>query len=145
MILTPHLQAGNENENAADSSPASVPSAITVGATDRNDRRASFSNFGDLVDVFAPGVDITSSWIGGDDTEDTISGTSMAAPHVVGLAAYLISLEGLDGPEAVVKRIKELAVEGVVTNPGTATVDALVWNGVESKGNGTLTGRKPRW
>ncbi|KAF8249123.1 subtilisin-like protein [Wilcoxina mikolae CBS 423.85] len=134
------VAAGNEGVDAANSSPASVESAITVGATDRTDTRAQFSNFGKLVDVFAPGVDITSAWIGSDTAENTISGTSMASPHVAGLAAYLIALEGLSGPAEVAKRMKELAV-GVVSDPGADTTDSLIFNGVGGERNGTFVRR----
>jgi oryzin len=134
------LKAGNENADASSSSPASVKTAITVGATDASDARAEFSNFGKLVDVFAPGVDITSAWIGSNTATNTISGTSMACPHVVGLAAYLIALEGLRTPADVAARIKELAVTGIVSNPGKGTVDALIYNGAEdARRNSTLS------
>jgi oryzin len=133
------FQAGNEDADASGPSPASVKTAITVGATDANDVRAEFSNFGKLVDVFAPGVDITSAWIGSDTATNTISGTSMACPHVVGLAAYLIALEGLRTPADVAARMKELAITGIVSNPGKGTVDALIYNGAEGAGsNSTL-------
>jgi subtilisin family serine protease len=83
------VAAGNADADAADYSPARVPTAITVGATDNADTRASFSNHGALVDLFAPGVDITSAWLNGG--VNTISGTSMATPHVAGAAALLLS------------------------------------------------------
>jgi oryzin len=67
----------------------------------------------------------------------------MASPHVAGLAAYLIALEGLSGPDEVTKRIKELAV-GVVSDPGASTVDSLIFNGVGGEGNGTLARRWSR-
>ena len=125
------VAAGNENQDASNSSPAGVPSAITVGAIDEGDEIAEYSNFGDVVDVFAPGSLITSTWIDGTDTKSTISGTSMASPHVAGLAAYLIAFEGLKGPAAVVARILELA-EDVVTGTPAGTTAALVGNGVFS-------------
>jgi len=94
-----------------------------------SDQRAKYSNYGSSVDVFAPGTDITSAWIGSDTARNTISGTSMATPHVVGLAAYLMDLEGLSSPAEVQRRIKELATPEVVENPGYGTTDALVFNG----------------
>jgi oryzin len=94
-----------------------------------SDQRAEYSNYGSNVDVFAPGTDITSAWIGSDSARKTISGTSMATPHVVGLAAYLMDLEGLSSPAEVQSRIKELATPEVVENPGYGTTDALVFNG----------------
>lgn len=75
--VTVVVAAGNSNADAKNYSPASEPSAITVGATDSADVRASFSNWGSLLDIFAPGVDILSSWIGGKTATNTISGTSM--------------------------------------------------------------------
>jgi len=86
------VAAGNDNRDACDYSPADVEAAVTVGASTLDDSRAYFSNFGKCVDVFAPGLNIESTWIGGDDVKRTISGTSMASPHVAGLIAYYLSL-----------------------------------------------------
>ena len=84
------IAAGNSNANACNSSPARVASANTVGSTTSTDARSSFSNFGTCVDLFAPGSSITSSWSTSDTATNTISGTSMATPHVAGaLALYL--------------------------------------------------------
>ncbi|KAI4658219.1 uncharacterized protein J4E79_007201 [Alternaria viburni] len=91
------VAAGNEGRDAKYSSPASEPSVCTVGATAINDTLIEWSNYGPIVDILAPGVEITSTWIG--RTIDTISGTSMATPHIVGLAAYFMGqgwpVEGL--------------------------------------------------
>ncbi|KAI1806324.1 subtilisin-like protein [Daldinia bambusicola] len=107
--VVPVVAAGNEAQDAANVSPASSPNAITVGAIDQtNDRRASFSNFGSFVDVYAPGVDVESVGISSNDATEVLSGTSMASPHITGLAAYLMSLEGITDPTAVSDRIKEL-------------------------------------
>ena len=125
------VAAGNENVDAALYSPASAPSAITVAAVDKDNNRANFSNWGLVVDVFAPGVDILSAWIGGPEETKSISGTSMATPHVTGLALYLKALEGLRTPKDVTDRILGLATKGVVQNPGLLTVDKLAFNGVE--------------
>jgi len=127
--VTSVVAAGNSNANAANYSPASEPSAITVGAIDQNDARASFSNFGSLLDIFAPGVNILSSWIGSTTATNTISGTSMATPHVAGLAAYLIKLENLSSPAAVVARIKALSTNGKITNAGSGSPNAIAYNG----------------
>ncbi|EHL02610.1 Subtilisin-like protein [Glarea lozoyensis ATCC 20868] len=123
--------AGNENVDAADTSPASAPSAITVGAIDaKTDARAEFSNFGAVVDIFAPGVDVQSVGFSSDTAVATLSGTSMASPHVAGLAAYIMSLEGIASPDAVAARLKELATAtgAVVSDPGKGTTNAIIAN-----------------
>ncbi|KAK8039349.1 subtilisin-like protease pr1a [Apiospora rasikravindrae] len=119
------VAAGNDNSFASMTSPASEPSVCTVAATDKTDRRASFSNFGALVDIFAPGVDIISTW--NDGKTNTISGTSMAAPHITGLGAYLLALEGARDPIALCKRIQKLATSGVVKN-SLSTNNLLAFN-----------------
>ncbi|KAI2465148.1 subtilisin-like protein [Annulohypoxylon bovei var. microspora] len=107
--VVPVVAAGNEAQDAANVSPASSPNAITVGAIDQtNDRRASFSNFGTIVDVFAPGVSVESVGISNNTASEVLSGTSMASPHIAGLAAYLMSLEGITNATAVSDRIKAL-------------------------------------
>ncbi|KAM3070405.1 Subtilisin-like protease 2 [Clarireedia jacksonii] len=127
--VTVVVAAGNENQNASNDSPASTPDAITVGAIDTNDARASFSNYGSVVDVFAPGVNVKSAWIGSTSATNTISGTSMATPHVSGLAAYLIALEGLSTPAAVVARIKAIGTSGLITNAGSGSPNLIGYNG----------------
>ncbi|GMM35314.1 hypothetical protein DASC09_026390 [Saccharomycopsis crataegensis] len=86
------VAAGNENQDACNSSPASAELAITVGASTISDTRAYFSNWGKCVDVFAPGLNVLSTYIGSNKASATLSGTSMASPHVAGLLAYFISL-----------------------------------------------------
>lgn len=125
------VAAGNSYADASRFSPASAPSAITVGAVDVDNNKPGFSNFGELVDVFAPGVDVLSTWIGGEDATNTISGTSMACPHVAGLALYLKALEGLESPESVAERIVGLATEDVVGSPGEQSPNRLAYNGIE--------------
>ena len=88
--VTYAIAAGNSNTNAANSSPARVGAAITVGATTRTDARSSFSNFGSVVDIFAPGSSILSSFNTSDTATATLSGTSMATPHVAGVAARVL-------------------------------------------------------
>ncbi len=86
------VAAGNDNRDACSSSPAAAGKAVTVGASTLGDERAYFSNYGPCVDVFAPGLNILSAWIGSDDAQNTLSGTSMASPHTAGLMAYLLSI-----------------------------------------------------
>ena len=111
------VAAGNSNQNAANFSPASVQAAITVGSTDTNDRRSSYSNWGDVVDVFAPGRGIKSSWHTSDTATNTIPGTSMAAPHVAGIALILAARDGNKDPSNIAFRIVQQATTGVVTDP----------------------------
>ncbi|KAL4999744.1 subtilisin-like protein [Aspergillus recurvatus] len=121
------VAAGNDNADASDSSPASAPNALTVAASNRRNSRSSFSNYGSVVDIFAPGEDILSAWIGSTTATNTISGTSMATPHIVGLSLYLSALEGLSTPGAVISRIKELATQGVLSNV-QGSVNLLAYN-----------------
>lgn len=121
------VAAGNENQNAANVSPASEPSVCTVGATTSTDARASFSNYGAVVDIFAPGQAILSTWIG--SSTNSISGTSMASPHIAGLAAYLSALEGTRAPQALCNRIIQLATTGVITGLPSGTPNRLAFNG----------------
>lgn len=103
------VAAGNEDSDACGGSPSSSPDAITVGATaiesawdgKQNDQRSYFSNYGTCVDIFAPGSGITSSWTGSNDAKKTISGTSMASPHVAGATALFLSYNPMATPEQV--------------------------------------------
>ncbi|OCF58808.1 cerevisin [Kwoniella mangroviensis CBS 10435] len=90
------VAAGNDNKDACNYSPAAAEKAVTVGASTLGDERAYFSNHGKCVDIFAPGLNIFSTWIGGNQTTNTISGTSMASPHICGLLAYLVSIHGTE-------------------------------------------------
>ncbi|KAL3455365.1 alkaline protease 1 [Aspergillus heterothallicus] len=122
------VAAGNDNTDASNTSPASAENALTVAASNRANSRASFSNYGSVVDIFAPGENILSAWIGSTTATNTISGTSMATPHIVGLSLYLMALEGLSSPGEVTARIKELATPGVLTNVA-GSPNALAYNG----------------
>ncbi|TQS34502.1 hypothetical protein Golomagni_05111 [Golovinomyces magnicellulatus] len=127
------VAAGNSNKDVASISPASASSAITVGAIDaRNDTRARFSNFGEKVDIFAAGVKVESVGIKNDHDTKVMSGTSMASPHVAGLAAYLISAKPeLDEPSKVTRRIIGLArsTNSDVIQPNDGTVELIAYNG----------------
>ncbi|KAG8915188.1 serine protease, partial [Tulasnella sp. 408] len=105
------VAAGNDNTDACTTSPAAADKAITVGASTLSDSRASFSNHGPCVDVFAPGLNILSTWNTGNTVTNTISGTSMASPHVAGLLAYLLSIypSATFGPEIKAALIPESA------------------------------------
>lgn len=133
--VVPVAAAGNENEDAANSSPASAPGAITVGAINpRDDTKASFSNFGAIVDIFAPGVQIQSVGIRSNTATATLSGTSMAAPHIAGLAAYLMALENINDIDAVAERINQLADQAgaQVKNNAADTTNRIANNGNRS-------------
>jgi len=101
--------AGNENADACGSSPARAPEALTVAASDRNDQRASFSNKGACVDLFAPGHQIASAWHTGDEANKTLSGTSMAAPHVAGAAALYLGAHPQARPAEVASALLKAA------------------------------------
>src|SRR5262249_31793890 len=121
------IAAGNSNANACNSSPARVATAITVGATDSSDNRASFSNFGTCLDIFAPGVNITSAWNTSDTATNTISGTSMATPHVTGAAALVLSTNTGFTPQQVRDTLVNNATQNVVVNPGTGSPNRLLF------------------
>jgi len=95
------VAAGNSNEDACSSSPARVNGAITVGSTDKNDRRSSFSNYGTCLDIYAPGSNILSAWYNSNSASKSISGTSMAAPHVAGVVALHLEKFPASSPEEV--------------------------------------------
>ncbi|KDR86145.1 hypothetical protein GALMADRAFT_261704 [Galerina marginata CBS 339.88] len=122
------VAAGNSNTNAANTSPARAPTANTVGASTIADARASFSNFGAVVDVFAPGQNIISSWIGSNTATNNISGTSMATPHIAGLIAYLIGLQGNITPASMSTKLKSLSVKSVLTGIPSGTLNDLAHN-----------------
>ncbi|KAH7083070.1 subtilisin-like protease [Paraphoma chrysanthemicola] len=121
------VAAGNEAADASGSSPASELSVYTVGATDSSDRVASFSNYGSVVDIHAPGVSILSTWLNGGT--NSISGTSMATPHVAGLAAYILSLEGKVTPAALSSRLTTLSTKNKITGLRSGTKNYLAFNG----------------
>ena len=121
------VAAGNENTNACNGSPARAPSALTVGATDSTDRRASFSNFGTCVDLFAPGVSIRSATYNSPTGSTLKSGTSMASPHVAGLAALVLQVQPSASADQVSTIIKTTATPGKVINPGSGSPNLLIY------------------
>ncbi|MET7668699.1 S8 family peptidase [Micromonospora luteifusca] len=130
--ITYAVAAGNGNtlgvrQNACNYSPARVASAITVGATQNNDAAASFSNFGTCVDILAPGVNITSAWYTSSSATNTISGTSMASPHVAGVAALALSGNPSWSPQQVRDYLVNNSTPNVVTNVGTGTPNQLLY------------------
>ncbi|MEU2115596.1 S8 family serine peptidase [Streptomyces sp. NPDC016459] len=127
--VTYAVAAGNSNANASNYSPARVAEAITVGSTTNTDARSSFSNYGTVLDVFAPGSSITSAWNTGDSATNTISGTSMAAPHVAGAAALYLGNNPAATPAQVGTALVNAATPNVVTNPGTGSPNRLLYVG----------------
>ncbi|MFC7302912.1 S8 family serine peptidase [Streptomyces monticola] len=120
------VAAGNESSDAAQVSPARVKEAITVASSTNKDEQSDFSNFGSIVDIYAPGSDITSAWNTGDDATNTISGTSMATPHVVGAAAVYLGGHKDATPEQVAKGLTDGATPDKISNPSEGTPNKLL-------------------
>ncbi|MCX5560469.1 S8 family peptidase [Streptomyces sp. NBC_00038] len=138
--VTYAVAAGNSNANASNYSPARVTEAITVGATTSTDARASYSNYGAVLDIFAPGSSITSSWNTSDTATSSISGTSMASPHVAGAAAVFLGANPTATPAQVATGLINASSTGVVTNPGTGSPNRLL-----NVAGGTVTPPGPRF
>jgi cerevisin len=131
------VAAGNDNADACRYSPAAAEKAVTVGASALDDSRAYFSNWGKCTDIFAPGLSIQSTWIGSKYAVNTISGTSMASPHIAGLLAYYLSLQpAIDSefytpltPERLKENIISIATKGALSDLPKDTPNVLAWNG----------------
>ncbi|HEY7770899.1 S8 family peptidase [Longimicrobium sp.] len=126
--VTVVVAAGNENQNACNVSPARAANAITVGATTNTDARASFSNFGSCVDIFAPGNNITSSWYTSTTATNTISGTSMASPHTAGVAALYLQNNTTASPASVASALINNSTPNKVTSAGTGSPNRLLYS-----------------
>jgi subtilisin family serine protease len=122
------VAAGNSNANACNSSPARAVNAITTGSTTTTDARSSFSNFGTCVDLFAPGSGILSAWFTSNTATATLSGTSMASPHVAGVAALYKQANPSASATTVRNAIVNNATTNVVTNAGTGSPNRLLYS-----------------
>jgi subtilisin family serine protease len=123
------VAAGNESADACESSPAGAEGVFTTAASDKDDNSASFTNYGTCVEGYAPGVDITSAWL--DGGENTISGTSMASPHIAGVAALYKSANGDVASADLVKWLQDNSSKGVINGaPEGTPADLLFTNGL---------------
>ncbi|KAF2221702.1 serine protease thp 1 [Elsinoe ampelina] len=132
------VAAGNDNADSCRYSPAAAEKAVTVGASNLADERAFFSNYGKCNDIFAPGLNIESTWIGSKYAINTISGTSMASPHIAGLLAYLLSLQPSKdsayavaeiSPKELKANLLAISTKGALTDVPSDTANLLAWNG----------------
>ncbi|MBD3577585.1 MULTISPECIES: S8 family peptidase [Streptomyces] len=120
------VAAGNESSDAGQKSPARVPEAITVASSTEGDEQSGFSNFGAVVDLYAPGSEITSAWHDSDTATKRISGTSMASPHVAGAAAVHLAANPSATPKDIAAALSAAATSGAVKNPSTGTANKLL-------------------
>lgn len=141
--VTVVVAAGNESQNACNVSPARSTSAITVGSTTSTDARSSFSNYGNCVNIFAPGSSITSAWHTGNTATNTISGTSMAAPHVAGVAALYLADNPAASPSQVENAINSNSTTGVVGNPGSGSPNRMLYSRFDGGGGDPGPGPGP--
>jgi subtilisin family serine protease len=121
------IAAGNSNANASNYSPARVSEAITVGSSTSSDAKSSFSNYGSVVDIFAPGSSILSAWSTSDTATNTISGTSMASPHVAGVAARYLQSSPSASPSTVRNALVNASTTGRLTGLPSGTSNRLLY------------------
>lgn len=149
------VAAGNDNDDACNYSPAAAENAVTVGATALSDDRAYFSNWGKCVDIFAPGVNIQSTYMGSKHAVTTMSGTSMASPHVCGLLTYFLSLQpstdseyavqGAVTPAQLKKNLIAFGTEGIISDLDKDSPNVLAFNGAgKSLGDFWNSSEKPK-
>ena len=134
--VTVAVAAGNDNSSGCNYSPAREPSAITVGATTSSDARASYSNYGACLDIFGPGSSITSSSYSSDTGTTSMSGTSMASPHVAGVVALYLQANPSATPAQVVAALTSNATPSKVTSPGSGSPNLMLYSGFISAGGG---------
>lgn len=128
----PVVAAGNSNTDACTSSPARAGKAITVAATDSTDTRASYSNYGSCVDLFAPGSQITSAWIGSNSSAATASGTSMASPHVAGVVATMLENNSTATPQSITDQLLNQSTVNLIQNP-MSSPNRLLYNLIDTQ------------